>query len=39
VVVSAHGLKNEGYYICSMLVSDQCLKNESDKQHAFLFFP
>ena len=25
---SAHGLKNEGCYICSTLVSAQCLKNK-----------
>ena len=39
MVVSAHGLKNEGYCMCGTFASDQCLKNESDKLHAFLFFP
>ena len=28
VVVSAHGLKNEVYSMCSMPVLAQCLKNE-----------
>lgn len=28
VVVSAHGLKNEGYYTCSTFFSAQCLKKE-----------
>lgn len=36
MVVSAHGLKNEGYYMCSTFASDQCLKNESDKLQVFL---
>lgn len=36
MVVSAHGLQNEGYYMCSTFASDQCLKNESDKLQVFL---
>lgn len=36
VVVSAHGLRNEGSYMCSTFASDQCLKNESDKLQVFL---
>lgn len=36
MIVSAHGLRNEGYYMCSTFASDQCLKNESDKLQVFL---
>lgn len=37
MVVSAHGLKNDGYYMCNTLVSDQCLKNEINYLHFFFF--
>ena len=35
VVVSAHGLKNEGYYTCSKLFSAQCLKKEINYMRLF----
>ena len=35
MVVSAHGLKNDGCYMCSTLVSDQFLKNEINYLHFF----